>query len=217
MGNTHPYVTFAFASNTAILDIYQGLYYNGHALVVPDISEFKPTILRELHDANYAGHVRSDRTIHNVRRMYWWPGMHIAICEYVRGCQICQQDKHLQRDPAGKLMPLPIPAHAWECVTADRITSLPKTKQGYTAILVVVDRLTRMTHFIPCKTESTAQDMARLFVDYVWKYHGMPLRITTARGSEFTNKFIATLCELVGTLHCESTAYHLSQMDTLRG
>jgi len=71
--------------------------------------------------------------------MYWWPGMHIAVREYVRGCQICQQDKHLQRNPAGKLMPLPIPSHAWECVTADRITSLPETKQGYTSILVVVD------------------------------------------------------------------------------
>ena len=199
---------FASASNTAILDIYQGLYYRGHALVVPNIPELKRTILRELHDANYAGHVGSDKTIDNVQRMYWWPGMHIAIREYVRGCQICQQDKHLQHSLAGKLMPLPIPAHAWEYVTADRITSLPKTKQGYTAILVVVDRLTKMTHFIPRQNEFTAQDMARLFADHVWKYHGMPLRITTDRGPEFTNKFIATLCELVDTLHCSSTAYH---------
>ena len=72
-------------------------------------------------------------------------------------------------------MPLPIPSHAWEYVTADRITSLPKTKHGYTAILVVVDRLTKMTHFMPCKNESTAQVMARLFVDHLWKHHGMPL------------------------------------------
>ena len=158
---------FASASNTALLDTYQGLYYRGHALVVPDLPELRRTILRELHDANYAGHVGSERTIHNVQRMYWWPGMHTAIREYVRGCQVCQQDKHLQHHPAGKLMPLPIPSHAWEYVTADRITSLPKTKHGYTAILVVVDRLTKMTHFMPCKNESTAQDMARLFVDHV--------------------------------------------------
>ena len=203
---TNPW--FASASNTALLDIYQGLYYRGHALVVPDLPELKRTILRELHDANYAGHVGSERTIHNVQRMYWWPGMHTAIREYVRGCQVCQQDKHLQHHPAGKLMPLPIPSHAWEYVTADRITSLPKTKHGYTAILVVVDRLTKMTHFMPCKNESTAQDMARLFVDHVWKHHGMPLFITTDRGPEFTNKFIASLCEIVGTLHCKSTAYH---------
>ena len=76
-------------------------------------------------------------------------------------------------------------------------SAVPKPKQGYTTILVLVERLTKMTHFVPCKNESTAQDMARLFVDLVWKYHGMPLRITTDRGPDFTNKFIATLCELV--------------------
>ena len=173
---------FATASHTANLDIHQGLYYKGDALVVPDIPELKRSILHELHDANYAGHVGSHRTIHSVQRMYWWPGMHTAIREYVRGCKVCQQDKHIQKQPAGKLIPLPVPEASWDCVTADRITNLPKTKQGFTAILVVVDRLTKMTHFMPCKNESTAHDIARPFVDNIWKHHGMPLRITTDRG-----------------------------------
>ena len=199
---------FASASHTANLDVYQGLYYKGDALVVPDVPELKRMILHELHDANYASHVGSHRTIHSVQRMYWWPGMHTAIREYVRGCKVCQQDKHLQRQPAGKLVPLPVPEASWDCVTADRISNLPKTKQGFTAILLVVDRLTKMTHFMPCKNESTAHDIARLFVDNIWKHHGMPLRITTDRGPEFTNKFIAALCDMVGTMHCKSTAYH---------
>ena len=122
--------------------------------------------------------------------------MHTAIREYVRGCKVCQQDKHIQKQPAGKLIPLPVSEASWDCVTADRITNLPKTKQGFTAILVVVDRLTKTTHFMPRKNESTAHDIARLFVDNIWKHHGMPLRITTDRGPEFTNKFIAALCEL---------------------
>ena len=89
-------------------------------------------ILHELHDANYAGHVGSHRTIHSVQRMFWWPGMHSAISEYVRGCKVCQQDKHLQRQLAGKLVPLPVPEASWDCVTADRITNLP---QEWTTIL----------------------------------------------------------------------------------
>ena len=97
---------FATANHTAHLDIYQGLYYKGDVLVVPDIHELKRTIMHELHDANYAGHVGSHRSIHSVQRMYWWPGMHAAIREYMRGCKICQQDKLLQRQPAGKLVPL---------------------------------------------------------------------------------------------------------------
>ena len=179
---------------------------------MPDIPELKRTILHELHDANYADHVGSHRTIHNVQCMYWWLGMHIAKRQYVRGCTVCQQDKHLQRQPAGKLVPLPVPEASWDDVTADSITILPKTKQGFTAILVMVDRLTKMTHFMPCKNESTAHGIARLFVDNIWKHHGMPQRTTTDRGPGFVNKFIAALCELAGlragTMHCKSTAYH---------
>ena len=130
------------------------------------------------------------------------------IREYVRGCKICQQDKSLTQEPGGKLKPISVPEGAWDHVTADRIVSLPKTKQGHTAILVVVDKLTKMTHFAPCKNESTAKDIAKLFVDKVWKLHGLPLRLTTDRGPEFANRFIAAVCELVGTMHSKSTAYH---------
>ena len=143
--------------------------------------------------------------------------MSTEIRQYVKGCKVCQQDKHLQSHPPGLLVPIPIPAHAWEHVNADRITGLPKTSKGYTAILVVVDKLIKMTHFGACKNESKAQDTARLFVEMVFKHHGMPLRITTDRGPEFTNKFSATLCEIIGTMHCKTTAYHLSLMGRLRG
>ena len=57
--------------------------------------------------------------------------MHKAIHEYVRGCKVCQQDKHLQRQPAGKLVPLRVPEASWDCVMADRITNTLKTKQGF--------------------------------------------------------------------------------------
>ena len=83
--------------------------------------------------------------------MYWWPGMHTSICENVR---CCQQDKNLQRQPAGKLIPLPVLEASWDSVTVDRITNLPITKPGFTGILVVVDRLTKLTRFMPCKNES---------------------------------------------------------------
>jgi len=131
--------------------------------------------------------------------------------EYVQGCFICQQNKHLQRHPAGKLMPLPIPSYPWEWVTADRITNLPKAKRGHTAILVVVDRLTKMAHFAPCKNQSGATEVTQIFTDIVFKPHGVPEDLTTGRGPEFTNKLIAAMCEIIargGTKHRKSTAYH---------
>ena len=90
----------------------------------------------------------------------------------------------------------------------DRITQLPKTKRSHTAILVVVDKLTKMTHFAPVKNESAAADMAQAFVEHVWNAHGMPLQITTDRGMEFTNAFSKSLCNIIGTRHIKSTSYH---------
>ena len=151
---------FASARNTATLDIYQGLYYRGDALVIPDISELRHSIMQELHGANYSGHVGYHRTIQNVNRMYWWPGMAADIQAFVQGCKTCQEDKSLQTHPAGKLVSTPIPKQPWDHVTMDRIVSLPKTKKGHTAILVVIDKLNKMAHFAPCKNESTARDLA---------------------------------------------------------
>ena len=117
---------FASARNTADLDTYQGLYYRGDALVIPDIPELKRSILQELHGANYSGHVGYHRTIHNVNRMYWWPGMATQIREYVQGCKTCQEDKSLQTHPSGKLVPIPIPKQPWDHVTMDRIVRQSK-------------------------------------------------------------------------------------------
>lgn len=131
--------------------------------------------------------------------------MAAEIAQYARGCVICQADRSLQSHPAGKLMPLPVPKEAWHHVTADRIVDLPKTKKGHTAILVVVDRLTKMVRIAACKNESTAQDLAQIFVNMIWNLHGMPRYITTDRGPEFGAHILAML----GTEHCKSTAYHL--------
>ena len=105
-------------------------------------------------------------------------------------------------------MPLPVPEGAWDWVTADRITHLPKTKSGHTAIWVAVDRLTKMAHFAPCHDTSDATEIADLFVEHVFCRHGMPKVIVTDRKGEFHNKFSAAVCKAVGTMHNKSTAYH---------
>ena len=185
---------FATASHTDSLDEFQGLYYRGDALVVPDIPNLKKSILQGLHGANYSGHVGYRRTIHSVNRMYWWPGMATQIREYVKGCKTCQEGKSLQTHPSGKLVPIPIPKQPWHHVTVDRIISLPK--KGHTAILAVVDKLTKMTHFAACKNESTAADMATLFYQMIWKLHGMPLRITSDRGLSLSTSLLLLFVKL---------------------
>ena len=128
---------FATASHTANLDVYQGLYYKSDVM-----QSLCHTFLSS--SARYCTScmtptLGSHRTMHSGHSMYWWPNMHTAMHEYVRGCKVCQQDKHLQRQPAGMLVPLPVPESSWDSVTGDCIPNLPKIQQGFTAILVVVD------------------------------------------------------------------------------
>jgi transposase InsO family protein len=89
----------------------------------------------------------------------------------------------------------------------DFIVQLPNC-QGYNAILVVVDRLTKMKHFIPCKTTCNAEEVARLFVRYVWKLHGLPRTIVSDRGPQFVAQFWKHLTKRLKITNLLSTAHH---------
>jgi len=78
-------------------------------------------------------------------------------------------------------MPNSIPEKAWSHISADFITKLPLA-QGYDVILVVVDRFTKMGHFIPTMERTSTEGLARLFRDNVWKLHGLPDSIISDRG-----------------------------------
>jgi len=99
----------------------------------------------------------------------------------MEGYDACQRNKNYTEQPAGKLMPNSIPEKPWAHISADFITKLPLA-QGYDSILVVVDRLTKMVHFILTTEKTSAEGLARLFRDNVWKLHGLPESIISDRG-----------------------------------
>ena len=115
------------------------------------------------------------------------------------------------RKKAGVLQPIPIPERAWQQITTDLATDLPES-EGKTAIAVFVDRLTKMTHLVPCTKEVTATQYARLFVDNVFRLHGMPEVIISDRDPRFVSKFWTELFSILGTGLRFSTAFH-PQMD----
>ena len=102
----------------------------------------------------------------------------------MEGCDSCQRNKNHIEQPVGKLMPNSISDKPWMHILADFITKLP-IAQGYNLILVVVDRLTKMVHFIPTTEKTSAEGLARLFRDNVWKLHGLPKSIILDRGPQF--------------------------------
>ena len=129
------------------------------------------------------------------------------VTSYVKTCPTCQQMKSDNRAKAGLLQPLPVPTRKWEQVTTDLVTDLPESG-GYTAIAVFVDRLTKMVHFAPCTKEVTAPQYAKLFVDHVFRLHGLPEVLISDRDPRFTSRFWRSLFDLLGTEIRMSTAFH---------
>jgi len=92
-------------------------------------------------------------------------------------------------------------------ISADFITKLP-IAQGYNSILVVVDRLTKMVHFIPTTEKTSAEKLARLFRDNVWKLHGLPKSIISDKGPQFAAGLIRELNQILGIKSKMSTTFH---------
>jgi len=129
------------------------------------------------------------------------------VKRYVEGCDACQQNKNRTEQPAGKLMPNSIPDKAWTHILADFITKLPLA-QGYDSILVVVDRFTKMAHFVPTTEKTTAEGLARLFRDNIWQLHGLPESIISDRGPQFMAGLMRELNEMLGIKTKLSTAFY---------
>ena len=176
---------------------------------VPDVPGLRLRLLRDLHDAPSAGHGGVKKTLDLVQRDYWWDGVRKDVEAYVRACDSCQRMKASNQKPAGLLVPLQAPKRKWGSVTMDFVGPLPRTQAGHMMLLVVVDRLTKMAHFIPMRDEdNTASGVARLFMKHVVRLHGVPYEIISDRDSKFTSLFWEELWRRLGVKRRLSTAYH---------
>ena len=133
------------------------------------------------------------------------------IKRYVKNCDTCQRSKVVQHVPYGMLQPNDISDHPWKSIAMDFITDLP-ISDGYDTVLVVIDRLTKMSHFIPCNKKLDARQFATLFLKEIIRLHGIPRDIITDRGSLFTSDLWKETTEKLGIERRLSTAFHL-QMD----
>ena len=195
-------------SNQAGFTQAHGMFYLDGRLVLPDALGIRQMVFQALHATPFAGHKGVSATTRLIKRQYYWPRMDADILRWVQECPSCQRTKASNRQPAGLLQPLPIPVRRWSDVSLDFITHLPKTRSGFTAILVVVDRLSKLVHFIPTHDTASAEQVARLFVDNIFALHGMPERIVSDRDPRFTGTFWSAMCDIWKCQRQFSTAYH---------
>jgi hypothetical protein len=165
-------------------------------------------LLKECHDGPLAGHGGAKLTTTFLKKSYNWPNLKNDAEEYMKTCLICQQNRTLNKKQAGLLGPLLIFEGPWENVSMDFMVSLPPSR-GFDVIMVVVDRFSKMAHFIPTKESATAQEMGRLFFTHVFKHHGFPKDIVLDRDPKFTSKFWQALWKHMGSEFKMSTSFRL--------
>lgn len=189
----------------------QGAYYTrGDKLVVPDAEGLREELIGQAHDAPYSGHKGQRNTLAKLERYYWWPGMTIDVTNYVRTCLSCQRNKvgNQHNKAKGLLQPLPIPTRSWESISLDFIVGLPKTQAGYDSIVVFVDRLTKLAHFVPVTTDITAYQLADVYLKEIFRLHGSTRSMISDRDPKFVSAFWSNVFNALGTKRCLSTAYH---------
>jgi len=184
-----------------------GIMYKEGKVYMPKDDKLRVEIIRLHHDIPVGGHRGQWKMVELVTQNFWWPGVTKEVKQYVEGYNACQRNKNRTEQPAGKLMPNSIPKKPWAHISADFITKLPLA-EGYDSILVVVDRLTKMAHFIPTTEKTSAEGLARLFRDNVWKLHGLPKSIISDRGPQFMVGLMRVLNQMLGIESKMSMAFH---------
>ncbi|CAA0831446.1 Uncharacterized mitochondrial protein AtMg00860, partial [Striga hermonthica] len=188
-------------------DMHEGLLLYHGRVVVPKAGSLREEIIRHFHDSKFGGHSGVFRTWMRIASTFYWPGLRGDVRDYVRRCDECQRTKADARRPGGLLQPLPVPARIWEDITMDFIEGLPLSN-GFNGVMVVVDRLIKYAHFIPLTHPYTAKSIAKLFVEYVMKLHGVPRSIVSDRDRIFMSSFWSEFFKLQGTELSMSSAYH---------
>jgi hypothetical protein len=185
----------------------EGILWFRNRLCVPK-GEAREVLLDEAHNSAYSIHPGATKMYLDLKTRYWWRGMKKEIVQYVAQCDTCQRTKAEHQKPAGLLQPLLVPKWKWEEIGMDFVIGLPRTQKENDSIWVIIDRLTKVAHFIPVKTTFGRATLALIYLKEIVRLHGIPRKIVSDRGTQFTSKFWMSLQQAMGTKLDFSTAYH---------
>ena len=147
------------------------------------------------------------KSIALVEDRFYWPSLKKDVARIVAQCRTCQLAKAKKRNTS-LYTPLPVPHEPWKDVNMDFVLGFPRIDRGHDSILVVVDRFSKITHFIPCNKTNDASHVAKLFFRKVIKLNGFPSTIVSDMDVKFVIYFWKTLWKLFGTTLKFSSTFH---------
>ena len=189
-----------------------GLLHIADKVYVPeDPLMLAALLIRHVHEQPSTGHPGRNRMVHLLSARFHLKNLAQRVAKYLKSCPVCcKLARHT--GPPPPLRPLPVPDSPWHDISVDFVGPLP-TSDRFNMIIVVVDQLTKMRHYIPCKAKeadsgTSAPAMARLFLDHIFRLHGLPNTIVSDRGSQIISAFCEHLTSSLGIKRKLSTAYY---------
>lgn len=184
-----------------------GLLKKDTRIVVGTSTDIRMQLIEAMHHSPLGGHSGQTACYQRLRSLFFWPLLKQDVVQVVRNCVTCQRNKDEHVKYPGLLQPLPIPQQAWKHIFKDFIEKLPKS-EGADTVLVVVDRFTKYAHFLALSHPFLAITVAQLFMDHIFKLHGLPNAIVSDRDKLFISHLWQELFRVLGVSLHLSTAYH---------
>lgn len=194
-------------SNTKGYTLQDGVIRFNGRVWIGNNSLAQQHILEAVHDSSIGGHSGINATYSRVKALFAWTNLKEMVQQFVQQCQTCQQAKTEHIKTPGLLQPLPVLTQAWQVVSLDFIKGLP-TSDHYNAIPVIINKFSKYGHFIPLHHLFTATQITKLYLDHVYKLHGLPQTIISDRDPVFTSNVWQRLFKLTDTKLLMSSAYH---------
>jgi hypothetical protein len=180
--------------------------FRGNQLCVPN-SSMHELLVREAHGGGLMGHFGVRKTLDVLHEHVFWPKMKRDVERVCARCITCRQAKYRVL-PHGLYTPLPVPSAPWLDISMDFVLGLPRSRKGRDSIFVVVDRFSKMAHFISCHKTDYATHIADLFFREIVRLHGVPRSIVSDRDVKFLSYFWKVLWGKLGTKLLFSTTCH---------
>jgi hypothetical protein len=140
------------------------------------------------HDLPAARRFGFNKTMELISRDFWWSQMWKLVKEFMQPCDTCARRKIPRHRLYSLLHPFPVPKDPWLSLSMDFITNL-LLANGKDSIVVIVDRLTKMAHFIPCTKNITGEETSKLILDNIYRIYGLPNDIVLDKGTQFIFNF----------------------------